>query len=141
MDPSPSTAAFLSLLDAFSGNKLSRRQDLGTLIELASHAQGKSMLDELSFYAKFISKCHGIMVRIGSKGEGYDKLTVEFTTNIEKAKGALGAILRGASSDVNTHFTSTYLTMTPESFQNLLALFYDLSWYKNWDIDTSGGTE
>ena len=141
MELSPSTEEFLALLDAFSGHRLSRQDDLGALFELASHPDRKGVLDKLSFQAKFISKCHGIMTRIGSNGNGYDKLMAELTTSLEEAKTLLRSLLASATSDLRVHFTSTYLGMSPESFQNLLALMYDLSWYKNWNIDGSRGME
>lgn len=134
-----STEELLAQLDAFSGHKLSRRDDLGVIFELASHPDRRRVLDELSFQAKFISKCHRIVTRIGPEGHGYDKLVTELTTCLEEAKRLLRSLLSSASSDLREHLTSTYLGMSPESFQNLLVLMYDLSWYKNWRIDGSPG--
>ena len=139
MELHPSTEDFLAQLDIFSGHTLSRRRDLGVLIELASDSGRSSVLDELSFQAKFISKCHGIMTRVGAGGEGYGRLLAEFSASLEKAGSLMRSILSDATPEANAHFTSTYLETTPESFQNLLMLMYDLSWYKNWHMDRSRG--
>ena len=138
---SPATASLLSALDAMSGNKLTRRDDLGTLLELGASSHMRPVLEELSFYAKFLQRTHGIMKRIGKDGNGYDKLSEEFGTSLGKANRLIGTLLDGAPPDVRAQFSSTYLAMTQGGLANLLALFYDLSWYKNRLIDAEGNRE
>lgn len=133
----PSTNELLSALDTFSGHRLSRRDDLGALIDLASASSQAGTLDDLSFQGKFISKCYGIMARVGTEGNGYDRLAAELARSLTKAKDLLNLLLQASTSDTRRHFASTYLGMTPESFQNLLALCNDLSWYKSWHLDVS----
>jgi hypothetical protein len=135
VDFSKATADLLASLDVFSGRKLTRRDDLGTLLELAALHKQRDVLDELSFLAKFISKTHRIMLRIGVQGEGYDKLSRELTNAITKATSLLDSILSNAHARDRQHFASNYMALTPASLQDLLALCYDLSWYKNWMID------
>jgi len=129
------TVDLLASLDAFSGRKLTRRDDLGTLIELAALRNRHDLLGELSFLAKFISKTHGIMQRIGVQGEGYERLSREFIGAIEKSTGLMNSILADAPAEERQYFSSRYLALTPASLQDLLALCYDLSWYKNWMND------
>jgi hypothetical protein len=129
------TVDLLASLDVFSGYKLTRHNDLGLLVELASRHSLTALLDELSFQAKFVTKTHGIMQRIGMQDDGYDKLSREFTTSIEKSTSLIKTLLPNAPVEDRQQFTSTYLTMTQESLQHLLALCYDLSWYKNWRMD------
>ena len=135
MQLDPSTENLLTSLDAFSGNKLTRRKDLGLLLETAFQHREESLLRELSFVAKFVSKAHGIMIRIGKDAEGYQSMAKEFSENLEKATALTRTLIKKAPSHVQEEFASTYLAMTPASLQSLLNLFYDLSWYKNWLID------
>jgi hypothetical protein len=135
MQISHATDSFLATLDTFSRNRLTRRDDLGTLIELAALHNQRTVLDDLSFVSKFVCRVFGIMQRIGKDGKGYDKLSGEFSANLEKSTLLLQLLLRNAPVDVQQLFTTHYLSMTHEGLQNLLALFYDLSWYKNWLID------
>lgn len=135
MQLSPSTSKLLTSIDSFSGSKLVHREDLGKLIELAARQTKESTLDELSFFAKFISRAYTIMKRIGKEGEGYDRIEEQFNDTLEKAITLARALLEGAPVDVQRHFTVTYFGMTTTSLTNLLDLFYDLSWYKNWLID------
>jgi hypothetical protein len=129
------TIALLKSINNLSGNKLTRTQDLGLLIELAELGQRIPILEELSFDAKFASRTFGIMQRIGPDGEGYDRLSAEFTQSLKNVQNCLARLLEGAPEHVRREFLSTYLSMTHESLQHLLALCYDLSCYKNWLID------
>jgi len=132
---SKQTFDLLASLDILSGRKLTRRNDLGMLIELSVVHNQHAVFDELSFLAKFISGTYRIMQRIGIHGEGYDRLSREFTDAIEKSKSLITTLLTDSPTEDRQRFTSAYLAMTPESFQHLLALCYDLGWYKNWTID------
>jgi len=135
MQPSSSTESLLASLDAFSGNKLTRRTDLGLLLETAFQHRQESLLHELSFLAKFVSKAYGIMTRIGKDGEGYESVAIEFSRNLEKATALTRTLIEKAPSHLQEEFATTYFAMTSASLQNLLDLFYDLGWYKNWLID------
>ncbi len=135
MNTSPPTQQLLASIDLLSGHTLSRRDDLASLIELAGREGGVDQLDALSFHAKFVTKSYGIMKRIGKDADGYEKLLHEATTSINLCKELIRTLLVSGSSELRNHFASTYLSLTPEGFQNLLALLHDLSWYKNWLID------
>jgi len=135
MKISPTTSTLLHTLEEFSGNKLTRLEDLGILLELGATDNLQQTLDELSFTAKFLAKTAAIMKRIGREGDGYIKLSEQFSKNMEKARQLLRTIFSRAPTEIGEQLTSTYLAVTPESLQNLLELYYDLSWYKNWQID------
>jgi hypothetical protein len=135
MQLSPETAALISQLRTFSDSKLTRENDLGLLLDLALRNAQESLLENLSFYAKFVSRTYGIMKRIGKVGNGYDRLLEEFTENLTKATDLARSLVTNGSPEVRHHFASTFFATTPEALDNLLALFYDLSWYKNWLID------
>jgi hypothetical protein len=133
MDLRTTTVELLESLDALSGNRLTRQHDLGLLIDLAEDHQLRPVLDELSFNAKFVSKTFGLMKRIGATGEAYNRLSTEFTQSLTKIQNLVKVILAGASDEqTRLKFSTTYLEMTSESLEQLLALCHDLGWYKNW---------
>ncbi len=134
-----STTSLLAHLDALSGGKLTRKEDIGVLMEVASRAEMFSLLEKLSFRAKFVHRTCGIMKRIGPDANGYDKLDREFTENLDLTRTLLLELLEHGPADERARFDETYLAMTPAAVQNLLALAYDLSWYKNMLIDRHGG--
>jgi hypothetical protein len=135
MELGASTSSLLALLDRFSGGKLTRRDDLGFLIELANVHRRTGELDELSFLAKFLMKSRAIMARIGPEGDGYERLSREFSDTLPHAQDLLRALLQPAPEDVHDRFENTYLLLTPDALTAFLALAYDLSWYKNWRLD------
>ena len=138
MDLSDPTNELLSRLDAFSNHKLTRRNDLGTMIELATTFNRRETLEELCFHAKFVSKAYGILQRLHTDDKGYGTLTQEFTSSVKRIRTLIDTLLSGSSAETRLAFSSTYLRLTPDSLQHLLALSYDLSWYKNWLIDKAG---
>jgi hypothetical protein len=135
MQLSPEASILISQLRAFSDNKLTRENDLGQLLDLALRNGEKELLENLSFYAKFVAHAYRIMRRIGRDGDGYDKLLDEFNESLAKASDLAQNLVSSGPLEVRQHFASTYFALTPEALDNLLALFYDLSWYKNWLID------
>ena len=135
MDNSPSTASLLTALEQLSGGKLRRQEDLGALIELGKRHNGDNTLADLSFHAKFVSNAYRIMKRIGPGADGFDKLSQEFNTGIAKVSTLLRTLIDTADRPYRERFESAYFSMNPDALENLLALCYDLSWYKNWLLE------
>lgn len=136
MELNSATVSLLSELDAFSGGKIKRRPDLGMLLECGRSGQDRDILDELGFYSKFLHRTYGIMTRIGPAGEGYERLAREFSGAVDKTRALMTSLAAKSPGHEREGFTATYLVMTQESLDNLLALCHDLSWYKNWLIDS-----
>ncbi|MFA6541269.1 MAG: hypothetical protein WCT99_06660 [Bacteroidota bacterium] len=133
---SNSTKELLSAVSEASGNRLQRSMDLARLIELAQVNSLQDQLDDLAFAAKFLSKSFDLMKRVGKEGEGYDKLFEEFSTNIQKSQRLIGELTGSAESTVKSYFSECYLSMSDNTMNNLMQLFHDLSWYKNYKIDS-----
>ncbi len=131
----PETVRLLAELKTISGDRLSRSDDLGILLDLGASSPAERTLKELGFLAKFLSRTHAIMARIGTSGDGYETLEKEFHENLTKASSLAQELLRHAPADVAGRFRTTYFSMTPDSISNLLSLLRDLSWYKNWLLD------
>jgi hypothetical protein len=136
MELSPSTLELLRVLENMSGSRLRRREDLGTLVELATRYQLNTTLEELVFQAKFISKSYGIMKRIGKGGEGYERLSKEFSGSIRNAIELTRALVQAAPEDVRSHFAERYFPLTTDGVEEFLALANDLRRYKDWLLDT-----
>jgi hypothetical protein len=76
-----------------------------------------------------------ILKRIGPGANGFDKLSQEFNAGIEKVSALIRVLITHATPSLQERFQSTYLTLSPDTLENLLALCYDLSWYKNWLLE------
>ena len=133
---SQQTKDLIDTLTAFSNNTLTCANDLAIVMEMSLQRKAEPELADLSFLAKFLHRTYGIMTRIGKDGEGYGRLAEEFGENLQKVVDLLHKLLSSAPPDIRHRFESEYLAMTPQSLNRLLALMYDLSWYKNWLIDT-----
>lgn len=59
----------------------------------------------------------------------------EFTAAFERVASLARILVESAPVGHRERFVSRCLALTPDAFQNLLTLCYDLSWYKNWEID------
>jgi hypothetical protein len=130
-----STKIILSDINEVSGKSLKRSLDLGALLQIAEEQSQKTMLDDLAFSAKFITKSFELMQRIGRDGNGYEKLSEEFSMQIKKSQEILKQLLDKTDAMTKAHFTGNYLEMNTLTMQNLMQLFHDLSWYKNYQID------
>lgn len=129
-------AEVLLALDSLSGGKLTRRRDLATLIELAHRAQREEALAEVSFHAKFVANTSRTLQRIGPDAEGARVLAAEMQKGVETVKRLIGEVLQHGTDEQRAEFDATYFRLTPEALQNVFALCYDLSWYKNWLLET-----
>jgi hypothetical protein len=135
MDISPATKSFLEEIDAFSHGRLTQRDAVLILLELARLHEQQARIDRIAFLAKFLSNAYGILQRPTSDPEGRAKLAREFQENLEKVTGELKELITRAPDDARQRFSATFLTQSTESFGNLLKLLYDLSWLKNLGID------
>ena len=129
------TRVFVAELSRYSGGALVRGEDLALLIELAqAHSKVKNF-ERLAFLAKFAAKSRKIMERIGTSGEGYDKLAAELTVSVGEICRLLAHLTDFGTEVERSHFAQTYLAKTPNALENLFSLLSDLGWYKNWTID------
>lgn len=135
MTLSRTTKELLETINTTSGGTLRRSMDLGVLIEIAHQHAMQSTLDDLAFAGKFLTKSFELMKRIGKGGEGYDTLEREFSAQTEKSRAMMTSIVAKADVVTVSHFTATYLAMDTVAMQNLMQLFHDLGWYKNYQID------
>jgi len=132
---SPETRDFVRQLNDFSAHKLTHQDDVAVLLELTRTNNLRRELEEIAFLAKFLSNTHTILKRSSNDADGYNKLSQEFRSNLEKVVAALRGIVAEAPSTTREVFSSRYFSVTAEGFENLINLLYDLSWLKNWIID------
>lgn len=122
-------------IQVLSSGKLTLQNDLGTLLELARQGDGQSLIEEISFHAKFVASTARMMKRIGPDTDGYARLSTEFQSAVDRVRTAIRALLQDGGEEDRQHFERTYFALTQESLQGLLALCYDLGWYKNYLLE------
>ena len=122
---------FIDRLEKFAGRKLSHRDDLALLLSCSRGKEG--LLEEASFYAKFISKAYAVLKRSG--GEDVTRMEAEFGEKMGKTTVLLRTLLEGSPGDTAKKFANRFLSPTPESMAELLSLLAELSWVKNYEIE------
>src|SRR5262245_6279122 len=105
------------------------------LLQLASSANRVREFEHLAFLSNFATHSYRTMQRIGRQGEGYDRLYGEFSNAVEESRTIVRELATSAPESERNEIETSYLQITPDSFENFLALLSDLTWYKNWTID------
>lgn len=125
---------FFRDLERYSKRRLEFPAEITILIEAASLGRSELFNDAI-FHAKFVVKSQEIMKRIGPTGDGYDKLSAEFSASMEKASSLLKTLVKDSPDEAKQQILRAFFSMDPDAFSRLIKLFADLSWIKNWQVD------
>ena len=131
----PQTLDFIRELERSSNQKLFFPNDVGYLLEDARLHQKMEVFEEAIFLAKFITKSAGVMKRIGPDGDGYNKLSSDVQTAIQKASSLLKMISESCPDNVGHLQPTMFFAMSHEALERLMRLFADLTLVKNWVLD------
>jgi hypothetical protein len=129
------TGQFLKELEAYAKITLRFKEEIGLLLDQSRESGKMQVFEDVVFFSKFVSKSHELIKRIGPGGEGYDKLSAEFQSGIEKTTSLLKTIVKEMPEDMKIRFMGRFFGMDPDSFASLMALVRELSWVKNWMLD------
>src|ERR1700690_4310765 len=94
MNLQPSTESFLSDVEKFAQRKFRYRLEIGSLVELAGSLSLQRVLDDVTFYAKFLTNAFNVLQRIGKDSPDAAKLSVEFQEGIEKISTMLRTLIK-----------------------------------------------
>lgn len=141
MDIRQDIHGFIEKVDAFSKNRLRNKEDLSILLQISRDDGKEQVFDDLTFHAKYIYRLFGILKRTSPDAEAYPKLSAEFTDGVEKVNTLMRTLVKEAPDDIKQQFKSKYFSMTHASMENVMSISYDLSWIKNWHIDSGNDTE
>lgn len=122
----------INRVSELSGNALKQRDDLKLLIDTAVTQDKISLLEELSFHAKFSDGLLRVVQRKNSTidEEYFLKAIDEYKISIEKVRVILNELLSGATDFIKLILTEKYLTLSQVSLSNLNSLCFDLSFLK-----------
>ena len=131
----PDIEEFVANLEVFCKGKLNYRLEVSELLQIVIQTGLISEFEELIFQAKFLVRTQGVMEKIGSEAEGFEKLSTEFHSGIKKSIDLIKILIGRAPADDAKKYTDVFFAMETESFTCLMKLYSDLSWIKNWQID------
>ena len=124
----------LSDIRTLAAGRLHFPEELAELVRGCAGSERWQDVLTLSFHAKFLARASEVMKRIGRQGEGYDKLSAEFSAQMETAR-ALLLHMTEFTPAMKASFEDRFLGLTPPTLQNFLSFMQDISWIKNREID------
>ena len=134
-DKAENIAAFILEIQTYSKGRIVFPIDLEFLIRESNGRGFLQPFQDAMFHAKFAVKTQEVMKRIGPKADGFDKLAAEFQSSVEKATALLKTIVKEAAEQPKQRFAQRFFSMDQDGFSNLMKLFSDLAWVKNWEND------
>jgi len=127
---SPDTEQVLDFLDQASGQGLRKRNDMGTLLELAAERNAHKEMNDLIFHGRHLYNLYTTLRKTSPGAEGYRVLEKEFATAVETVRNLMAVLLVDALQEQVERFDTTYYAMTQGSVRNLLDLAHDLGVFK-----------
>jgi hypothetical protein len=107
------------------------------LIKIADNYGMADTFNRLIFLAKFLHNTQKIMKNVGKSGEGYTKLSTEFGENTKLFMGDLNAFIERATNRNKVELREILNIESSSKFDQFLKLIEDLSWLKNYELDTN----
>ncbi len=130
----PINENILNDVENFSDSLLKRRADLQIIIDESLQNNYEAEFEELTFTGKYVQG----LKRVLQKGADFqeidnlDHVKKDLTENMEKVIGDIRALLIHSSETNKKHFEDTYLSLSPNCFQNLNELLEDLEQIKKY---------
>ncbi len=123
---------FVTEINSFSGQKLKRKNDLKTIVEICFKNEKITFLEDISFTAKYIRGLERVLKKgsMNSEISNLDQIKQDYTNNINKVVDQLKEIINLSDANVKSFFEEKYLKLTQEGFKNLNELLEDLEWTK-----------
>ena len=130
----PINKNILNEVEIFSDSLLKRKTDLQIIIDETLQNNFYEKFEELTFTGKYVQG----LKRVLKKGADFqeidnlDHVKKDLTENMEKVIGDIRALIIHSSETNKKHFEDSYLSLTPNCFQNLNDLLEDLEWVKKY---------
>ncbi|MCS6965825.1 MAG: hypothetical protein NZ473_03560 [Candidatus Kapabacteria bacterium] len=130
MQISPDTEAVVEYLQAYSGGRLRKAQDIGLLLEVGARQGVPEIANKLIFTGAALWHVYRVWKRLEPSAEGYQGLVEAFSGNVTEMRVLLQRLLEMAPQEVQERFQETYLRVAQGAVRNLVDLAHDLSWLK-----------
>ena len=121
-------------VEIFSDSLLKRKVDLQIIIDESLQNNFDVKFEELIFTGKYVQGLKRVLQKGGKFQEidNLDHVKKDLTENMEKVIGDIRALLIHSSETNQKYFDDTYLSLTPNCFQNLNDLLEDLERVKKY---------
>lgn len=131
MEISGDTENVLAFLDSYSNGNLRKRDDLGTILELAARSGAHEAMNDALFTGRQLFSLYTTLRHESPGSEGFRKLEEEFRRTVEALRAAVARLLDDADAEEVERFERLYYAATQGSLRNLLDLAHDLGLLKS----------
>ena len=131
MQLSNDTESVLTVLDEAVEGGLRKRNDVGTLLELAASADNADSFNQLTLTGTGLWKVYGVLKRIQPGSEGYPQMEQEFGNLLNELRELMAALTDKADDETLKRFDEIYFGMTQGVVRNLVDLSHDLARIKD----------
>ncbi len=130
----PINKDILNEVEIFSDSLLKRKTDLQIIIDESLQNNFDAKFEELTFTGKYVQGLKRVLQKGGEFQEidNLDHVKKDLTENMEKVIGDIRALLIHSSETNKKYFEDSYLSLTPNCFQNLNDLLEDLEQVKKY---------
>ena len=135
------TARLLDEVETSVRRKFRLREDIGLLIDAGVAAHKEEVLDEAAFVAKFLTKANEVLRREGLSSDETKNMAKEFEAKLGTLAQHIASLSGGLDAAGRRAMSERYLSMTQDGLKNLLSLAEELSWLKNFMLDTRSGRQ
>ena len=129
------TQTFLDAVERSAGKKFLFRYEVALLVEIAEQHALHRVLDDILFYAKFLSHASVILKRFGPSSEETAKVSQEFKEKLEQTSTLINVLLKEAPEEVKRLFAERFLSLSQASMDAFVSLLHEMSWLKNYLLD------
>ena len=129
--------SLIAEIELLRGKRFSHKDVIENIVKISCDNETIGIFNRLIFLAKFLHNTHRMMNRIGKEGEGYKKLLSEFIGNANEAIGILKKIADVTSEEFRNELQLFMNIQTKTDLENFLKLMEDLSWLKNFELDSN----
>ncbi len=125
---------FIEEIESYSGNRLKRKDDLTTLIELGYSNNQNDVIEDLCFTAKYVQGLLRVLKKAADNSEIQNtaQIKTDLSTNLETVKEKIENLLINSDEKTVNYLRKTYLELSQNSFFNLTELLNDLEWTKKY---------
>ena len=130
----PINKNILNEVEIFSDSLLKRKTDLQIIFDECLNNNLEKEFEELTFTGKYVQGLKRVLQKGGEFQEidNLDHVKKDLTENMEKVIGDIRALLIHSSETNKKYFEDSYLSLTPNCFQNLNDLLEDLELVKKY---------
>jgi len=131
MTLSEDTCAALEYFDSSIEGGLRKRNDVGTILELAATYGHADLFNELVRTGTATWKVYSTLKRLNKGDEGFSKLEVEFSLQMNQLREQLATLSTNADEETLQRFDDVYFGMTSGVIRNIVDLGHDLAKIKS----------